>query len=117
MTSPLEQKIRVTGPVVVTANRVGDGAVVYRSAAGAWTTDLTGAAVVTNAGAAQELITAARADDLGAVGPYVAPVTLTPGGDVRPGNLRELIRRDGPTIDLPVTFRRENIISEYHART
>ena len=25
MTSPLQQKIKVTGPVVVTANRVGDG--------------------------------------------------------------------------------------------
>jgi hypothetical protein len=117
MTSPLDQKIRITGPVVVTANRVGDGAVVYRSASGAWTTDLADAAIVTNAGAAQELIMAARADDLRAVGPYVAPVTLTPGGDVRPGNLRELIRRNGPTIDLPVTFCRENMISEYHART
>ena len=30
MTSPLEQKIKITGPVVVTANRVGDGAVVYQ---------------------------------------------------------------------------------------
>lgn len=117
MTSPLEQKIRITGPVVVTANRVGDGAVVYRSTAGAWTTDLADAVVVTNAGAAQELITAARADDLGAVGPYVAPVTLTPGGDVRPGNLRELIRRNGPTIDLPLTFCRESPISKYSART
>ena len=28
MTSPLQQKIKITGPVVVTANRVGDGAVV-----------------------------------------------------------------------------------------
>ena len=40
MTSPLEQKkIKITGPVVVTANRVGDGAVVYRRADGGWTTD------------------------------------------------------------------------------
>jgi hypothetical protein len=29
---------------------------------------------------------------------------LTRDGEVRPGNLRELIRRHGPTIDLPVTF-------------
>ncbi|HXQ82552.1 MAG TPA: DUF2849 domain-containing protein, partial [Xanthobacteraceae bacterium] len=34
MTSPLEQKIKVTGPVVVTANRVGDGRVVFRRADG-----------------------------------------------------------------------------------
>ena len=33
MTSPLEQKkIKVTGPVVITANRTGDGAVIYRHA-------------------------------------------------------------------------------------
>jgi hypothetical protein len=34
----------------------------------------------------------------------VAPVKLAPGGHVRPGNLRELIRLGGPTIELPVTF-------------
>jgi Protein of unknown function (DUF2849) len=102
MTSPLEQKIKVTGPVVITANRAVDGAVVYRGADGGWTTKLDGAAIATNAIGAKELLTAAVADDLGAVGPYVAPVQLSPGGHVRPGNLRELIRLGGPTIDLPV---------------
>ena len=38
------------------------------------------------------------------VDPYIAPVKLTRDGEVRPGNLRELIRLSGPTIDLPVTF-------------
>jgi hypothetical protein len=104
MTSPLEQKIKITGPVVVTANRVGDGAVVYCRADGGWTTDLDRAAVTTDAARVRELITAATADDLRAVGPYIAPVKLTADGDVRPGNLRELIRLSGPTIDLPVTF-------------
>ncbi len=103
MTSPLEQKkIKVTGPVVVTANRTGDGAVIYRHADG-WTTELGGAAVVTDGAGAQQLMTRALADDLGAVGPYVAPVKLLPGGHVRPGNLRELIRRGGPTIELPAS--------------
>ena len=41
------------------------------------------------------------ADDLRAVGPYVAPVKLSGGGEVLPGNLRERIRQRGPTIDLP----------------
>jgi len=49
MTSPLQQKLKITGPVVVTANRLGDGA-------------------------------------------------------VRPGNLREHIRLNGPTVALPVTL-------------
>ncbi len=104
MTSPLEQKIKIAGPVVVTANRVGDGAVVYFRADGSWTTDLDDAALTTNAAGARALIDAAIADDLRAVGPYIAPVKLTRDGDVRPGNLREIIRRGGPTIDLPVTL-------------
>ena len=50
MTSPLDQKkIKIAGPVVVTANRVEDGAVVYRSPDGGWTTELGGAAIVPTA--------------------------------------------------------------------
>jgi Protein of unknown function (DUF2849) len=104
MTSPLDQKIKITGPVVVTANRVGDGAVVYRRADGGWTTRLPDAAVTSNAKTAGEFVAAAIADDLRAVGPYIAPVKLMADGGVQPGNLRELIRLGGPTIDLPVTF-------------
>jgi hypothetical protein len=77
MTSPLQQKLKVTGPVVITANRLGDGAVVYRSADGTWSKDLAAAAVVTTAPAAMELLTAALADKLAAVDAYVAPVELT----------------------------------------
>ncbi len=108
MTSPLDQKIRITGPVVVTANRVGDGAVVYRRADGGWSTDLADAAVTTDAAIARELIKDAVADDLRAVGSYIAPVKLTEAGRVQPGNLRELIRLGGPTIELPTTFGAEH---------
>jgi hypothetical protein len=101
MTSPHEQKLRIKGPVVVTANRLTDGAVVYRTADDTWTTDLAAAAVVTVAPAAQELLRGAVADDVGAVGAYVAPVELTPDQRVLPGNLRERIRLAGPTIELP----------------
>lgn len=100
MTSPLDQKLRITGPVVVTANRVADGAVIYRAADGGWTTELNAAAVTTSAAVAQELL-AADADQSRAVGAYVAPVKLTADGQVRPGNLRELIRSAGPTVNLP----------------
>ena len=101
MTSPLQQKLKVTGPVVVTANRLGDGAVVYRTAQGNWTGDLAAAAVVTTAPAATELLAAALADKLRAVDAYVAPVELTAEQQVIPGNLRERIRLNGPTIPLP----------------
>jgi hypothetical protein len=101
MTSPLQQKLKITGPVVVTANRLGDGAVVYRTLDGHWTTRLEQAAVVNTAPAATELLGAAVADDIGAVGAYVAPVRLDKDGAVQPGNLREAIRHGGPTVDLP----------------
>ena len=102
MTAPTQQKLKVNGPVVVTANRLGDGAVIYRTAANGWTTRLNGAAIVTTAQAAKEMLAAAVADDLGAVGPYVAPVAIH-GDQIEPGNLRERIRIMGPTFDLPVT--------------
>jgi len=103
MTAPSQQKLRVHGPVVVTANRLSDGAVVYRAAIGGWTTRIEDAAVVTSAVAAKDLLTIATADDVGAVGAYVAPVELN-GGRIEPGNLRERIRLAGPTFDLPITF-------------
>jgi hypothetical protein len=102
MTSPLEQKLKIAGPVVVTANRLGDGAVVYRTRDGGWSPDLEQAAVVTTAQAASNLIGAATADDISAVGAYVAPVRLGPDGRPRPGNLRETIRQAGPTFALPI---------------
>jgi Protein of unknown function (DUF2849) len=101
MTSPLEKKLKIAGPVLVTANRLDDGAVIYRTTDGGWSTEFDRAAVVTTAPAASELLDAAVADDIGAVGAYVAPVKLEPDGRTRPGNLRERIRLDGPTIALP----------------
>jgi predicted NAD/FAD-binding protein len=99
MTSPLDQKTRIAGPVVITANRLADGAVVYRGAGGGWTTRLDEAAVASSAAAAKELLTAAADDDVGAVGAYAAPVQLADDGTLRPGNLRELIRVGGPTVE------------------
>jgi hypothetical protein len=104
MTSPLQQKLKITGPVVITANRLDDGAVVYRTVDGHWTTRLEQAAVVSTAPAAGELLSAAAADDLGAVGAYVAPVRFDTEGVVQPGNLRESIRHAGPTFELPASF-------------
>lgn len=101
MTSPLDQKIRISGPVVVTANRVGDGAVVYRRADARWSTDLAEAAVTSDATVAREILKGAIGDDLNAVGSYIAPVKRTEAGRLQPGNLRELIRWRGPTIALP----------------
>jgi hypothetical protein len=100
MTSPLDQKLKITGPVVITANRLGDGTVIYRTTDRAWSTRLAEAAVVTTEPAARELLKAAVADDVGAVGAYVAPVRIDRDG-IHPGNLRERIRHAGPSIALP----------------
>lgn len=102
MTSPLQQKLKITGPSVVTANRTWDGVVVYRTAAKGWSVELTEAAIVRNSDEAKVLLAEAVADDVGAIGPYIAPVQVDVSGKILPGNLREQIRRDGVTIDLPV---------------
>jgi hypothetical protein len=102
MTSPLQQKIRITGPSVVTANRTWDGVVIYRTAAKGWSTDLSDAAIVRTADEARALLAEAVADDIGAVGAYIAPVEIKDTGKIKPGNLREHIRSRGVTIDLPV---------------
>ena len=102
MTSPLQQKIKISGPSIVTANRTIDGAVIYRTAANGWSTSLSDAAIVRTAEEARALLTESVADDIGAVGAYIAPVEIKDGGNVKPGNLRELIRLRGVTIELPV---------------
>jgi hypothetical protein len=102
MTSPLQQKIKITGPSVVTANRTWDGIVIWRTASKGWSAELSDAAIVRTADDARALLAESIADDIGAVGPYIAPVEIKDSGKVKPGNLREHIRLQGVTIDLPV---------------
>jgi hypothetical protein len=103
MTSPLEQKkIKITQPSVVTANRTWDGAVIYRTDASKWSTELNEAAVVRTTDEARSVLAESTADDLGAIGAYIAPVEIGEGGLIAPGNLREIIRATGVTIGLPV---------------
>ena len=103
MTSPLEQKkIRISGPSVVTANRTWDGIVIYRTARQDWSSDLSDAAIVRTSEEARALLAESVADDVGAIGAYIAPVEIKDTGRIKPGNLREHIRLQGVTIDLPV---------------
>ena len=102
MTSPLEQKkIKITGPSIVTANRTWDGAVIYRTGQQGWSAELSDAAIVRTSDDARALLTESVADDVGAIGAYIAPVLVSESGNVEPGNLREQIRRSGVTIGLP----------------
>jgi hypothetical protein len=102
MTSPLEQKkIRIAGPSVVTANRTWVGAVIYRTAQQGWSAELSNAAIVRTSDDARALLAESVADDVGAVGAYIAPVEVR-DGKIEPGNLREQIRSQGITIGLSV---------------
>ncbi|HEX7883122.1 MAG TPA: DUF2849 domain-containing protein [Afipia sp.] len=102
MTSPLQQKIKITGPSIVTANRTSDGAVIYRTPSHGWSDKLSDAAIVRNADDARTLLAESVADDVGSVGAYIAPVEIGEDG-IQPGNLREKIRQQGVTIDLLVS--------------
>jgi hypothetical protein len=101
MVSPLQQKIRVTGPVVITANRLIDGAVVHRAASGQWREELADAEILRTAEEAQKALKAAQRDGLQAVGPYIAPIDASAEASPRPANMREFIRLSGPTFVLP----------------
>jgi hypothetical protein len=100
MTSPLDKKLRINGPIVITANRLSDGAVVHRTKSGAWTQHLAAAQILWNAADAQSALKAAQAEGLEAVGAYAAPIDASQD-DAQPGNLREFIRASGPTFALP----------------
>jgi hypothetical protein len=73
--------------------------VVYRTAQQDWSIALSDAAIVSTSEDARALLAESVADDVGAVGAYIAPVELK-GGAIKPGNLREHIRSKGLTIDL-----------------
>jgi hypothetical protein len=87
---------------MVTANRTWDGVVIYRTAQQGWSANLADAAIVRTSDEARTLLSDATADDVGAIGAYIAPVEVKDGGAVAPGNLREHIRSEGLTIALPV---------------
>ena len=87
---------------MVTANRTWDGIVIYRTAQQGWSADIADAAIFRTSDEARALLNEANADDLGAIGAYIAPVQIADTGNIEPGNLREQIRSAGLTIELPV---------------
>ncbi|GGF45674.1 hypothetical protein GCM10007301_01470 [Azorhizobium oxalatiphilum] len=101
MTSPLQQKLKITGPTVITANRLTDGVVVWLTAESGWSDTLSRAAVVSTPDDALRLLGIANADENHAVGAYPARVTVADDGSLAPVNLRERIRVGGPTVALP----------------
>jgi sulfite reductase (NADPH) hemoprotein beta-component len=83
---------------IVTANRLRDGAVVYRTAANGWSTHIAEARLA-GAEEADALLAEAQAGPrpLPVVAPYLIEAALE-GGAVQPLTLRERIRAAGPTV-------------------
>ncbi|MFG1347655.1 DUF2849 domain-containing protein [Xanthobacter autotrophicus DSM 431] len=100
MTSPLQRKLKINGPTVVTANRLADGISVWLAADGSWSETIADAAVGTTSDEVLRLLDIAHADENTAVGAYSASVRLSAEGKPEPANLRERIRVAGPTIFL-----------------
>lgn len=82
----------------LTANRLSDGAVVYRSAFG-WTTDLAQAQAFDDAALGAAMVEALAAETE-IVGPYAFTLDANGRPDGRVG-ARETIRAGGPTIPIP----------------
>jgi hypothetical protein len=80
---------------VLTANRLGDGEVVYLAADGAWVEGIAAAQVVSGAEADAALATGQQAErDLKIVHAYLFDITP----DRKPVKMREIIRAAGPTV-------------------
>ncbi len=84
---------------VVTANRLSDGMVVYRTAIGDWSDRLADGDIVTGkeAGAARLADADAAVKACLVVAPYLIDVVADAGG-MRPKRFREAIRSAGPTV-------------------
>jgi hypothetical protein len=84
---------------VASANRLGDGVVVYLDDAGVWTTRLERAAVARDKRGAEILLERARAEAFGVVDLLLVAVTEDDNGTIEPLSLREKIRASGLTFD------------------
>lgn len=95
-----------SGPQMITANRLRDGAVVFLAEDGRWSSTLQDGRVAHNAEAAQALVAAAEAavQQAEIVGPYLVAVQEVAGRWV-PLSYRERIRAEGPSLSLGVAVR------------
>jgi hypothetical protein len=84
---------------VITANRLGDGVVVFFDAAGAWTEDFHRAAPLPDGEATAEALARAKRSEAAneVVEPYAIEIESR-NGHFTPKALREAIRASGPTV-------------------
>ena len=85
--------------MVASANRLGDGDVVFLDDAGEWTRRLDRAAVARDRRSAEILLERAKAEAFTVVDPYLVAVAEDDDGVLEPLSLREKIRVSGLTFD------------------
>ncbi|MBS1168569.1 MAG: hypothetical protein H6R00_4594 [Proteobacteria bacterium] len=84
---------------ILTANRLSDGDVVYRTAAGDWVAEVDAAVLIEDAAQLAVAVVAAKADVVASKVLDVAPVAVeVTDGRIVPKRLRERIRAFGPTV-------------------
>jgi hypothetical protein len=83
---------------VASANRLGDGAVVFLDDFGQWTKRLDRAALARDKRTAEILLDRARAEAAGMADPFLVAVTEGDDGVLEPLSLREKIRASGLTF-------------------
>jgi Protein of unknown function (DUF2849) len=101
---PMQVKVKAKGaaqPLVITANRLGDGRVVWLADAGRWSEAVADAAVFLGEAVSAGMVTAVQSENAQyVVGPYEVEVAATPAGP-QPLRARERYRAEGPSIPVP----------------
>lgn len=93
---------------IITANRLGDGLVVYFTDQGTWSTDIDEADQRDDPGEIDALLAQASdaANQLLVVGPYVIDVHIQDSKLV-PVRYREILRTKGPSVRLDLGYQSE----------
>lgn len=99
MSTPAHSARETAALQAVTANRRRDGAVVFRTVTGGWSTRLIDAETASGDAAAAQLLAAAQTDARNAVvvGPYLFAVSDR-SGQLQAVALRERLRATGPAV-------------------
>jgi hypothetical protein len=87
-------------PLAITANRLRDGRVVFRTASGSWSLNVADSAIEPDEATANQIVAsvAANANEQDVLDVYAVEMNLS-GKTPRPAKLREAIRALGPTIE------------------
>lgn len=83
---------------VASANRLGDGAVVFLDDAGRWTVRLERAVLARDKRSGEILLERAKAEGTGVIDPFLVAVSEDDDGTLEPLSLREKIRASGLTF-------------------